>query len=270
MWQCITANLMGGLGNQLFQIAAAYAYSRLYFTRLVFPEVWNASPGRPPVWTTYFPQRPFPLLPRGEFDAISWEDIRERTFSYTPLFYSTRHANYRLNGYFQSSLYFREYKDEVRVLLQVPPHLLKEAPTIDDTWILAHVRRTDYLNFKGYHDVTNATYFKRARLEIERRLGSARIVCWVTDDPAWVRSNVLIEGDVVVSGNPMTDFACLAQGKHIIMSNSSFSWWATWLNPNNHVDRIICCPDIWFGPNGPQDYEDIYEADWTRISTTEG
>jgi hypothetical protein len=59
-------------------------------------------------------------------------------------------------------------------------------------------------------------------------------------------------------------------GKGYVIANSTFSWWATWLNPNNYVDRVICCPNKWFGPEGPQDFETIYEPEWIRIETTSG
>ena len=73
-----------------------------------------------------------------------------------------------------------------------------------------------------------------------------------------------------MNNDMMTDFACLSLFRHVIMSNSSYSWWATWLNPSSYDtgSRVICCPDRWFGPTGPQDVETIFEPEWIRISTT--
>jgi hypothetical protein len=47
------------------------------------------------------------------------------------------------------------------------------------------------------------------------------------------------------------------------MSNSSFSWWGTFLGKKK--DRVFC-PDKWFGPKGPQDSHDLYEDWWTKIN----
>jgi len=48
-----------------------------------------------------------------------------------------------------------------------------------------------------------------------------------------------------------------------IMSNSSFSWWGSYLNKN--INKKIYCPSIWFGPKGENNYQDIYEDDWVKI-----
>lgn len=48
------------------------------------------------------------------------------------------------------------------------------------------------------------------------------------------------------------------------MSNSSFSWWGSYLNLNKNKKVIV--PNIWFGPMGEKNYESIYENDWERIS----
>ena len=48
------------------------------------------------------------------------------------------------------------------------------------------------------------------------------------------------------------------------MSNSSFSWWGSYLNNNNNQ---VYVPSIWFGPNGEKNYQDIYESNWNIITT---
>jgi hypothetical protein len=49
------------------------------------------------------------------------------------------------------------------------------------------------------------------------------------------------------------------------MSNSSFSWWGTYLS--NDFESKVYAPDTWFGPSGPQDFHDIYEENWNKIKT---
>ena len=53
----------------------------------------------------------------------------------------------------------------------------------------------------------------------------------------------------------------LTQCDDVIMSNNTFAWWGAWLNNNN--PRVIV-PKLWFGPGGPQDYEDIYCDHWEQ------
>jgi hypothetical protein len=253
---------MGGIGNQLFQIAAAYACAKRYSMELVFPESWNTKADRPPIWDIYPIKHYFNLISKEEYDRIHWLNVNEPSFSYSPIDLPSGYQNYKLIGYFQSSMYFNDYKDELRILLQ-PPVIRSDDMS---GWIGVHVRRGDYLAAADYHMTTDAEYFKRARAEITRRIGK-RAVVWITDDSEWVYKNTYEDADCVMSSYHIDDFKQLSQFKHIIMSNSTFSWWATWLNPNNYVDRIICCPDKWFGPSGPQDFETVFEPDWIRITS---
>ena len=277
----LTGELMGGLGNQLFQIATAYAYARKYDMELIFPENWNTAAERPPIWRTYFykSESPFQLMPREQFQHTNWYRISESGFAYRPLASPPKgFPFYKLFGYFQSSLYFAEYADEIRNLFEPSSDVKKKARAalqelgITDTsgWIAAHVRRGDYLNAADYHVVTTPAYFKGARDEIESTLGGKRGVVWITEDVDWVYKTCFREGDKVIHNDSITDFVTLSLFQHIIMSNSSFSWWAVWLNSGKHTNRQICCPSHWFGPRGPKDTETIYEEGWKRIDPASG
>ena len=50
---------------------------------------------------------------------------------------------------------------------------------------------------------------------------------------------------------------------HNIIANSSFSWWAAYLN--NWTDKIICYPSIWFGPSAPNNTKDLCPKEWNKI-----
>ena len=273
--------MMGGLGNQLFQIATAYAYAKEHGLELTLPIEWSDRPDRPSIWSTYLDVSKWQnTLTWEEYSHAPWHIISENGFEFKPLPQPPAGVwLIKLYGYFQSGLYFQKYKDELRVLLQPSLLLLAESDSsltnvgIEhkdiNTWIVAHVRRGDYITFADYHLTCGPEYYKGARAVIEGKTGLNR-VCWITDDYEWTRLNLYKSGDVVISSDSTVDFTHLTQFKHMILSNSSYSWWASWLNPLDYKDRVICCPNKWFGPQGPQGCETIYEAEWLRIDTTSG
>ena len=273
----LSVHMMGGLGNQLFQIAAGYAYAQEHGYRLVLPKEWDHHPDRQPLWNGYLDIKQWNTITNEEYSRIPWALVAEEGFKFRPLSPPQYNNNYRLFGYFQSSLYFNTYKDTLCSLLRVPDSLLAKARVIldyiavknPDGWIGAHVRRGDYVQCADYHLVCSAEYYKGARAEICKTTGN-RAVCWITDDTSWVRATLFQDGDKIISGDPLVDFAILSQFRYMILSNSSYSWWGAWLNTCDYKNRIICCPDKWFGPSGPQDYETVFERDWLRIDTTSG
>jgi len=283
----IGCQLMGGLGNQLFQIAACYSLAKKNGYRLVFSETITHTPDRLPVWKVYLDPSHWNIMPNSEYYNILWTVLPEPKWTYTP-FPSLKDSiqrPYILIGYFQSSRYFDEYKDEIKRMLKPSYHLILESHAFlqenfiesPEEWIGAHVRRGDFVTVKEslLFLVCSPEYYKKSRATIDEKLGGKkrRPVCWITDDMEWVKDNIIEPGDVVLSNaNPYIDFTSLTQFKHMILSNSSFSWWASWLNPNQYEDRIICCPNKWFGthPSSPTEYESIYEPEWIRIDTTSG
>ena len=280
--------LMGGLGNQLFQIAAAYSLAKRNGYRLLFSETIQHTPDRLPVWNNYLDTnitiKCWDIIPNKEYYNILWTVLPEPKWSYTPFPPLKITRPYILIGYFQSSQYFddkeeirRMFKPSYSLLLKSHSYLQENGVTIPEEWIGAHVRRGDYVTVKDskLFLVCGVDYYKRARARVSAHMTGRRPVCWISDDIEWVKDNLLdcSQGDIVLSNeNPYIDFTALTQFKDMILSNSSFSWWASWLNPNQYEGRTICCPDKWFGPDpsSPPEYESVYEADWVRIETTPG
>lgn len=283
MENMLQVELIGGLGNQLFQIANGYALAKEHNLKLVFSNDnyragWHTRDDRPPIWDGYLKDKRdhFNVYSPDQLSAIPWSIFYENGFYYKPINLSKDYPYHKVSGYFQSSQYFNKYKEEIRSLLQVPDNVLSIAKDILEQnsvtnvndFIVAHVRRGDYLMHQAVHHTTSVNYFNTARSYIENSRGNKHKVVWVSEDPQWVNDNLKTEGDVIISNSDfIIDFAILSMFPDIILSNSTFSWWATWLNPLSHTTRHICCPDKWFGSDGPQDYETIFEDNWIRIKT---
>jgi hypothetical protein len=117
----LSVELRCGLGNQLFQIAVAYAFSKDNNFNLVFPEsTSNYREDRPSIWEKYLDCTEFKntIISMQDFTKIDWFIISEPHFKYAPITIPvTNLPFYKLYGYFQSSLYFSRYSNEIRDIL---------------------------------------------------------------------------------------------------------------------------------------------------------
>ena len=252
MAEC-SIQLIGGLGNQLFEIAAAYAYCRRYgYTLKLSP---NTSHGHRTTtyWDTlltackpYISQSPIRIT------TPLW---REPHFHY----HAIPPGAHSLFGYFQSSRYFADYANEIRSLFNVPSDTLTGVEGA-----MVHVRRGDYVvgANKAFHGILTPDYYRRAIAELPA--GTPLFV--FSDDLEWCRGlDFLKDATFVDEPDEVAALKKMSQFRYYVISNSSFSWWATWLG---YPAELVIAPDRWFGSTGPQDWEDIYEPGWKRIAVS--
>lgn len=246
---------MGGLGNQLFQIAAAYAHAkRTGCTLKVSPTVASAKHG------THFETFLHKIQPYLGIrnDGLLW---RERHFHYTPIPPAAR----RLYGYFQSSKYFADISGEIRELFTPATALVttvnaKYADLLANpsSWTVVHIRRGDYVTLPTYHGILTESYYQRAC-----SMAPTPHLLVLSDDIAWCKSREwLADARFVDEPDATISLYLMSQFENYIISNSSFSWWAVWLG---REAKTVLAPAKWFGPAGPQDVQDIYEPGWTRL-----
>jgi hypothetical protein len=151
-----------------------------------------------------------------------------------------------------------------------------------------HIRRGDYLtpeNVALFGGICTEDYYRRAMELMRQKFPGCQFYLF-TNDRAWVegiaesaaRGNILDNANVTRGGasdvmqdvtivelpedeaKDYVEFALMSKCKHNILANSSFSWWASYLNQNPHKTVIV--PDTWL--NG-WDCRDIYRADMTRL-----
>jgi hypothetical protein len=268
----IYVTITGGLGNQLFQIAAAYAYAKKEKGRLQLINKQN-NEDRPVYWNSVF-YRMIQYITDSLPSAYEcWNDPQCCSYHPIPTYIEN---NIYLGGYYQSSKYFYndEIKREIRELFCPHPDVLQEVSRkynylIEhaDRVIVVHARRTDYLKNETnimVHGPLNASYYKEA---IQRMKAKVKDPIWVlTSDDNQYWTEIEIEKDIdspiiLMNESDVNSFALLQQFKHYIISNSTFIWWAAWMADAPDV----IAPSKWFGPWGPAQYEDIYEPHWERL-----
>jgi hypothetical protein len=265
----VTCTLMGGLGNQMFQIAAAYAYARREGGTLRIHRQSRCGE-RPVYWDTFFAALA-PFLTPTPFTLPCWMEPGPTQYGTPP---PLTEPGVCMIGYLQSSKYFADYAEEIRGLFRPPPAhleavkekyavLLRESHRV----VVMHARRTDYVKHAATHGPLDAGYYREAVRRVAAMVDRP-LYLLVSDDPNFwleIRSEMasVFEGDYMVLRGAMDieTMLLMQQFPYMVMSNSTFAWWAAWLGCARHV----WVPARWFGPKGPREWEDIYEAEWERI-----
>jgi hypothetical protein len=133
-------------------------------------------------------------------------------------------------GFFQNYKYYENYKKKIKFDWLKLQNI--ELPKIRRDTLCVHVRLGDYLVSRDGSWNLKFPFYKEA---IEST--KWRDVVIVTDSPKHEIINKLQEtfGAGVVSNNWSDDFKFIMAHKKIVISDSSFSWWAAWLSDANEV-----------------------------------
>ncbi len=272
----IVVRLMGGLGNQLFQYAAAKQLSILNNAELYFD-------------TSFFSTKPIDNIQRKfELDVfnidykiatdemlhhfhgtefnntelvltklLSFGKFKKYKFSkygFDEHFLDLK-GNYYLRGFFQSEKYFSTIKNIIREELMIEDkHLPLDTELVNriknsENSVSIHIRRGDYirnLTSMDAHGICSKDYYVKSIKLIREKLGTDDIHFYIfTDDANWVRNemNWNIDCTLISDKKPIEDFYLMSLCKHNIIANSTFSWWAAWLNKNENKSIIL--PKQW-------------------------
>jgi len=242
----IVPRLKGGLGNQLFQIAAAYSHALKVGDDFAINYNLPHYLGQGKKCNTY---------KDNIFSNIKTTDIipesfySETNFSYSEI---PQQKNLLLDGYFQSEKYFINYKDKINNLFDFSSIKIKQKFIDIENKIVLHVRRGDYLENSDIHPSIPLEYYKNCLNELNISNPNVLIV---TDDIVSVSKEFTDLNYTHVNGkSELEDFCYIMNADYIIGCNSSFSWWASYLSNS----KKIIFPKTWFGPDGPPDSSDIY------------
>lgn len=201
-----------------------------------------------------------------------------------------------LEGYWQTELYFQTVADQVREAYDT--HSLIAWLKREGLWdragrdgertarqyleeiestcsVSVHVRRGDYLtpeNQALFGGICTDTYYIEAIRQMRERYPQCRFYLFCNDrewgrQERWEEEGItrirLPEKTVSAGKNSVTDYAefvLMSRCRHHILANSSFGWWASYLNSNS--DKTVLVPDTWL--NGT-DCRDLYREDMHKV-----
>ena len=294
----VIVKLKGGLGNQLFQYAAAKNIAVGNQTELLIDNISGFQ--RDPYKRSYALMN-FCIESKVEDASRNYSffhhqriirEIRSRFSVFSEFgnlkylkesFYhfDERIADYRTNkdlyleGYFHSEKYFKNVANEIRSEFE-----LKNSPDEINSKYLAFINNSDSVSIhvRKYdeviateaarmHDSCTKEYYEKAFAYIHDKLRNPNIFVF-SDDIDWAKKNIRVNNSRVEyishnnAENAYEDFRLMKACKHNIIANSSFSWWAAWLNRNS--EKIVIAPEKWLNTM-IYDYKDVVPVNWIKL-----
>ncbi len=272
----VIVHLSGGFGNQLFSYAFGYCVAKrrcapLWIDTAIQDEKWFfRNPDILKLQITYDRRLSYPIrrdiLSRAVLNRLCFRhaiglntsELKEEELTGTPeeiLRYCQEYAapSLYLRGNWQREAFFAECADEIRkrfrLALPLPEKLvlLKKELEANPASVGIHYRRGDYVQIGA---CPAPDYFCRAMETVNARI-SHPVFYVFSEEQEWVKAQfsglpydirypdtAFPEGGGLSRG--LADFYLLSAASHQIISNSSFSWWAAFLN--EYPEKLVVCP----------------------------
>ncbi len=291
----IIANIIGGLGNQMFQYATARAISLELGTSL---RLDISGYDKYKLHQGFELQRIFnsTIEIASEMDrriVLGWQSmtfsrklllrqrmawLRSKSFVIEPHFHYWQGLaeipnDCYLMGYWQSEKYFSLAEARIRADFSFKLPLQNKNAEVARKILQAnsvslHVRRGDYATkpqTTATHGLCTLDYYGQSIQYVAERVQQPKFFIF-SDDIAWARDNLNISYqcqyvDVNQGEESYNDMRLMSMCNHHIIANSSFSWWGAWLNPKR--DKIVVAPKNWFADK--TDAIDLLPQSWIKL-----
>lgn len=261
----VIGTLNGRLGNQFFQIANALSVALDHDAEAIFPDlVFRKDEGMPLNKEIFF-SHVKAELPRSEITFIYDEHphYHYRVQQYQP--------NMRLRGFFQSEKYFKHHNDKILPLFAFKEEVEDYVKT--KYKVLLEMPNTVAIHIRAYNleDAAAAEAFENVGMKYIKKavkhFGPECVFVVFSDKIDWAkaimrkfsRPHVFIENEAYYH-----DFILMSLCKHQIISNSSFSWWAAYLNKN--PDKKVVAPARWMSKTNLITSEHFVPENWIKVN----
>jgi len=289
----VIVNLAGGFGNQLFCYSFGYALAKRKNAELIIDTSTQDNGLTRSLelmkLNIRFNHRISYKYKKGFFERAVLNKIRKRkAIGFTTKIYNEINPtifedavfdiqeNTYFKGNWQSEKYFINYRDELLEMLTPKEernvsvrNLCSEMNNCNS--VAVHIRRGDYVKIGCQ---LNMSYYDAAISMIRAKLPEVKLVLYIfSDDIDFCKKYFSEKQEFADKGielcypqyksdnYTLDDLFLMSNCKHMIMANSSYSWWAAWLNQNK--EKIVICPELgmWKG--------DFYPDNWIKIRCDE-
>lgn len=263
----IAVNLNGGFGNQLFQFATATQYALTNDSKMIFNFSDNNRHFELDSLDLRLNQSYLPKIINGdliieeksECKKCKFATYSEESFRYKALPNHFTHIEF--SGYFQSPLYFDQISIPLRKFLTTKLQIEKRSQTM----VVVHARLGDMAINPGsrqFHGIINDGYISKALECFQDQTMKVKVV---TEDRAILTKELPLlsaRAHEIQTSTLKEDFKTLCEAKRLVISNSTFSWWAGWIS-----EADVVAPKAWFSPEvlKKNPTTDLFLPQWTII-----
>ena len=266
----ITSNLKGGVGNQLFQIAAGYSLARKLNTNFVINYNGNNFDFDKKEFEKLTSKYHHKLVHYRQYKDGLYRNIKQSNydgfdaynqvgFKFNPI---PCKDNTKLVGYFQSEKFFFDYSQEIKDLFNFSNTIRKKIGDklgkFKKKKLGIHIRCYE----RGFAILPPMpkVYYEIALNQFNTNEYDYILI---TDNQTKAEEKLDKENFFSLNNNDeIEDLYTLSQCDSVIMSNSTFSWWGAWLGKKK--EKVIV-PPVWFGNGGPKDLEDLIPKRWNIL-----
>lgn len=251
-----------GLGNKLFEIACAYAFSKR-LNRDLFVLPYNLKdPHNHDECNTWLLDRVQMMSCDGDESCqhninrlktkLNYRLIIENEQSVSSLDVQlismvSKFDNVILHGFFQDYKYFHIFREDILSLFKCPDDVYKSIKDFNKNSYFIHVRLGDYLSHV-HHFIDLSNYYDKCLSQIFEKEHEAVVHLFTNDIDELHKVYPILRKYNLNIINEQSQVHCLymmaACEKGGICANSTFSWWGSYLNKNSN--KQVFMPSKWY------------------------
>ena len=288
----ITVKLCGGLGNQLFQYAYGFQMAKRLNTGLILDVSWFEYQNlrKPDIlkfnieyesiehvrknnrWVDLanntFINRSLRVIGLKKYPIGGYRYLKEARYKYDKFYEDYSVDNTYIDGYWQCPKYFDHVRDDLLKLFDTDElsEGVKELgeKLSNENSIAVHVRRGDYPKKKQLISrllaISDEYYSEAIKYTLNSVGDNPKFYIFSNDmEDAERLLNPYIKDMIYKTGlktNAIDEWYLMKCCKNLIIGNSTFSWWAAYLNNNK---KVVCSPEKYLGN------DDIIPSDWVKF-----